>query len=230
MVSQILYSIPNVWIVQNQVEPLSNPHSGQLDMQLSSLYNIIMRRINVLLFIWVSLLVTPSCIKLYEPEIQASDENKYVISGQVAAGDSLQTVNVSLSSSIGTPHFIPVADCQVTIFDDKGNSFPLTYATKGNYVTSIDPQFLQPGSKFKVEVRTSDGETISSDYDQINASPEMDSVYYERNDIEGNTPAQFTMGIQFYTNLRGSDTDSRYYRWEVIDTWEYHTLYPLEWY
>jgi hypothetical protein len=37
-------------------------------------------------------------------------------------------------------------------------------------------------------------------------------------------------GVQFYVNLNARETDSRYYRWRIEETWEFHSQYPREFY
>ncbi|MEP6645867.1 MAG: DUF4249 domain-containing protein [Saprospiraceae bacterium] len=171
-----------------------------------------------------------ACIKSYEPDIQANDEKKYVVSGQVTAGDSIQKVNVSITSPIGAPHFIPVTGCHVKLMDDHGHQFGMSGIGKGDYTTVIDQENLKPGYAFMIEILTPDGETLISDFDTIYSAPPVDSVYFERKDIEENIAGHFMIGIQFYIDLKGRPQDSRYYKWEETETWEYHTAYPIEWY
>jgi len=190
----------------------------------------IIHRQNSLIFFFAIVVMFTSCIRDYDPDILAKDETKYVVSGVVANGDSIQTVNVSTSSSINAPKYYPVIGCDVKLIDDQGDVFPLEDGGNGKYSGKVDSAFLQPGSMFKVEVTTSTGDKIESDFDQITAGPALDTVYYERQDLQGNQLSALRMGIQFYTNLNGAASDSKYYRWEAIETWEYHAMYPLEWY
>jgi hypothetical protein len=55
-------------------------------------------------------------------------------------------------------------------------------------------------------------------------------VYYTRKDLPTSDPEEFVKGIQFYADLNGDNSNSHYYRWEAIETWEYHADYPIEWY
>lgn len=189
-----------------------------------------MSRVRIPLLILALLAMASACIKPYAPEIQSRDLNKYVVTGQVTAGDSTQTVNVSRTSSISDPKYIPVSGCTIIIFDDKGNEFPLTEKGNGDYFTVINPDFLIPGVSFRIEVTIPSGDLIRSEFDKLSDCPAVDSIYYIRKDIPGNKPGQFTRGIQFYTDLNTTASYSRYYRWETTETWEYHTDYPLEWY
>ncbi len=192
-----------------------------------------MRRIDTILFLIIVTVGASSCVKFYDPEIHAQDANKYVVNGQITDEDGHQKVNVSMTSSISDPKYIPVTGCTVTINDHHGNNFLMSDAGKGDYLTTIDSSFLISGDSFKVQVMTPSGDILESDYDNFPHGPEMDSVYFLREDQDGNIPnrPELTLkGIQFYIDLKGTDTDSRFYRWEEIETWEYHSDYPLEWY
>jgi hypothetical protein len=186
-----------------------------------------MRRTNIILLLPVLILLASSCIKQYVPEINTKDLQKYVVSGQVTTAGSQQTVNVSRTSPVGDPKYIPVSNCQVKIIDDRGNEFPASYVSNGDYTTTISPEFLVAGVSFKVTVITPDGTEISSEFDQLNTCPEVDSVYYVRKDVVASNSTEFIKGIQIYIDLNTKGTSSRYYRWEAIETWEYHADYPL---
>jgi len=182
----------------------------------------------IFLFVLLPIAIT-SCFKAYEPEIVGSDLNKLVVSGLVTNPGGNQTVKVTLSSSINEQEEIPVSGCTVTISDDQGHKFPMDDYDQGSYRGWIDPVYLTPGSSFKVEILTPDGNTIVSDYDKFSTCPQVDSVYYIRKDLPTIDPDKFTEGIQFYVDLKAKNTDSRFYRWEAIETWKYTAEYPIEW-
>jgi len=171
-----------------------------------------------------------ACIKLYEPVIEQKDAIKYVISGQVSDGEEVQIINVSVTSPIGKPRFLPVTGCSVTVIDDKGNSYIAVDAGKGDYQCYIPETVLVPGNAFKVEVTLPGGTLIASDFDKMQFCPELDTVYYLVKELPTNDPEVFIKGIQFYVDLNAEGSPSRNFRWEAIETWEYHSTWPREWY
>lgn len=168
-----------------------------------------------------------SCVKYYMPKIKSSDTNKFVIIGQVTMGTQTQTVNISMTSPINNPAYKPVTGCKVTILDNENHRFPMSDLGNGDYSTLVDPQYLVPGHVFKVNVVTPDGDSIISDYDTLQQVPPIDSISYQIKNIESNIPQQSTQGIQFYIDLNGTSADSRYYRWVIYETWEYHAKYAV---
>ena len=189
-----------------------------------------MLRTKTILLLFLILIMLSSCIKSFNPGIRSKDVNKLVITGQVTDGEGSQTINISWTSPIDDPHYIPITGCSAKILDDKGNKFTMSDAGNGDYNTWIDPVYLISGNSFMLEVITPSGDTIRSGFDQLSDCPEVDSVYFLRKDIEGSNPGQVTRGIRFYIDMNGEATDSHYYRWDLVETWEYHSAYPLEWY
>jgi hypothetical protein len=168
----------------------------------------------------------------YEPHIETRDINKYVVSGQVTDNSEYQTVSISMASPAGDPQFIPVSGCYARITDDKKNQFVMQESADeaGIYKVQIDRSYLKPGISFKIDIITPDGSSIVSDFDRMPKCPEVDSVYYLRKDVFTDIPGEVAKGIQFYVDLDGGDINSRYFRWELIETWEYHVAYPREWF
>lgn len=171
-----------------------------------------------------------SCVKRYEPEIESGDSIKFVVTGGVNKGDDIQRVNVSTTSPVSAPKYFPVAGCVVKIIDGKGNSYLATDMQDGNYETKIPESELVPGNSFKLDIVVPGGTNIVSDFEQIHDCPEVDSLYYTIETVPANNPAFVTKGIRFYTNLDAQGIDSRFYRWEAIESYEYHAFYPIEYF
>lgn len=189
-----------------------------------------MHQTKLIITFWALVFILQSCIIPFTPQIDPGDINKYVVSGQVTDFDKYQTVRISMASPVGNPEYVPVSGCAVRIFDDKGHEFAMNETEAGVYKGEIDSDYLLPGISFRLEIVASDGTVIESDYEQMNECPEVDKVYFLRKDIYSDKPYQGTKGIQFYLDLDGSDSKTRNFRWEAIETWEYHVEYPREWY
>lgn len=171
-----------------------------------------------------------SCIKPFEPSIDPHDISKYVVNGMVSDESEVQTVSVSIASDIGDPAMIPVSGCKIIIRDDKGNEFPVDETENGIYKTIIDRSFLIPGISFMLEITTPDGTTIKSDPDRMPDCPDVDSVFFLMKDVITGDPDDAIRGIQFYLDFDGGSSQSRFFRWELAETWEYRVPYPREWY
>lgn len=171
-----------------------------------------------------------SCIIPYEPVIATDDVNKFVVSGQVTDDNEIQTVSVSKASRIGSPQYTQVTGCHISIFDDKGNQFEMRETDPGIYKSYINKSYLAPGTSFMLDIVTPDGINIKSDFDRMNECPEIDSIYFIRKEVPLNLKDDIVKGLQFYVDLDAGSLSSHFFRWEAIETWEYHVPYAREWY
>ena len=188
-----------------------------------------MQQNNIFIKFLILVIILQSCITPYEPHIDSKNQDKLVVTGQISDNSEYQIVSISTSSSIGDPRYIPVSGCSVSIFDNKGNQFTMQEAEAGTYKVKIAASYLTVGTSFKVEIFTSDGANIESDFDRINECPPVDSIYFSREEIPTNLAGYKTIGLQFYTDLNGGNLNSRFFRWEAMETWEYQVDYPREW-
>ena len=175
-------------------------------------------------------LFTAGCIEPYIPRIGEDPGNYYVVSGTVTDQEGYQLVDISTASLISKAEYLPVSGCLVEIQDDKGNVFEGEQIDAGKYRVWMNAASLSAGTAYRVHITTGEGAEIISAYDTMPEPAVLDSVYFERTELPTTDPDQFTTGIQFYLDMRGSGTDSRFYRWGVEATWEYHAAYPKEYY
>ena len=133
-----------------------------------------------------------------------------------------------MSSPIGEPEFIPVFGCQIRVLDNNGNSYLLEESMDGIYRTWIGEENLTYGTSFKIEVYTPDGMAIESTFDTLIQGPSIDSVYYHIEEVASADPTILITGMQFYADLNASAYESRYYKWDILETWEYHAARPAE--
>ncbi len=178
----------------------------------------------------VSITLLFSCIEEYTPSIEAIESNKYVVSGLLSTEEEYQIISVSLAAEINDPKLIPLNDCEVKISDINGNTFNGYEFESGKYKVRIPEDNLITGVKFKLEITTPAGTNLASEYEELMECPDIDSVYYLRENKPTNVPDIFIEGIQFYLNLDAVGFQNNYYKFDIEETWEYHSVYPLEWY
>jgi len=178
----------------------------------------------------IILLILVGCIKAYEPKLKSDSVQKYVVQGGVSSIEGYQEVSVSLTSPVDQPEIIGVSNCQVTIIDSQNNKFILAEFEKGVYKVWMGQESLVVGLSYKVRVITPDGETLESEFDQMLGGPDVDDIYYEIENIPTNDPDISHLGIRFLVDLKANNNESRYYRWKLTETWEYHSEYPIEYY
>lgn len=189
-----------------------------------------MKHIRIIFYLVLTVLtICPACIEEYTPDIEAAETNKYVVSGQVTTGEEYHDIYVALASSINNPGLIPLTDCTVKIEDSKGNPFTGQESGSGAYTVYIPEAYLVTGVSFRLDITTPAGTHLVSEYEKLAECPDIDSVYFIRESKPTNDPDVFIEGIQFYTDLDATGYENTHYKFDVTETWEYHTEYPLEW-
>jgi len=178
-------------------------------------YFTIMAIISLMLFL-------THCISPYEPDI-VGKSGLLVVDGSIIKGRETQVINISRTSSISQPKYLPVENCNVRIMDDTGNEFVFDEESPGKYVADIDDALLNYNEQYKLIFTTSSGEVYESNYQRLLETGEVDSLYGIREDhYSPVTEEETTSGIQFYVDLDAPEDASRYYRWVLEETWENH--------
>lgn len=168
-----------------------------------------------------------SCIDRFDPGASAGFVPKLVIEANIVPDDGVQEIVISYSSTPDNPDFIPVSGCQVRIEDEQGRQFPFPELGTGRYRGVIKGDQVVIGHKYRLFVLTPEGKTFSSSFEELLPCPTVDSVYYElysketsNNDVEE--------GVQFLIDLKANENYGRFFRWELVETYEYHASVPLQ--
>ena len=170
--------------------------------------------------LFVLLLTCDSCIEPFEPVIKETRE-VLVINGKITDQPGIHVVEISRSTPYNEPFYQPVGGCVVTVTDENGDMILFMERELGKYSADIPGSFLAVGKAYSLQVYTPDQKEYWSDYDTLLACPPIDTIYYEVETRETSDP-NFTLGgIQFYIDMTGKPTDSRYFMWQMEETWEY---------
>lgn len=182
-------------------------------------------------FIFIIILIgLSSCIKPYVPQYKDTSVLKYVVEGMVSSEEGIQEVRVSKSSSANIPIYNPIGDCKVKIVDEVGQEFDLFELNNGIYQVWMEQDELVVGRSYKVVVETPEGNILESEFDQMPSGAELNIPSYFVEVQAGQQVNEWKKGLQFYIDLEGSEQNSKFYRWQLIETWEYHSAYPVEFY
>ena len=160
------------------------------------------------------LLVTVGCIDPYQPPEINSNENHLVVDGFLDVSKGASTVKLSRLQNLQDTE-TPAAESRATVIikDQSGNTFRLLEQSEGDYFVS--GLYLDAGTKCRLEIETKDGKKYISDEILIKNAPEIDSISWKTEDE----------GVQVYVNSHDPEGNTRYYRWEYEETWQFHARY-----
>jgi hypothetical protein len=152
-----------------------------------------------------------------------------VIDATITANDGIQIISISKSSGIEDPDFISVTGCKVWVENEKGNYAEFfDYARTGKYSGTMDDCCFLVGSKWRLRVRTPEGNEYLSTYEELMPNPPVGDVYYQLETKPTSDPDVIERGLQFYINFKANNQYGRFYRWQLTQTYEYHSTWPLD--
>jgi len=184
-----------------------------------------MKRIPVIL-IWIIIVLTGGwgCKKAYNPKPVTSAANYLVVEGSINTGTDSTVIRLSRAVPISLKAgSVPELGAIVTIIGEGGASYPCIEAGKGFYKA---PGLDVTSGNFGLKINTSNGNVYQSDLVPVKNSPPIDSVYYK---IKNNSVDLYgkiqSAGIEIYADAHDPANNTRYYRWDYLATYEFHSAF-----
>lgn len=185
-----------------------------------------MRTTKKISFTFLLAILLSSCIERFYIDSETDFVGKIVINGTITDDGNVQEITISRSTSPELPQFSPISGCSVQVNDDHGNSFYFYENTElGHYEGNINPELMLQNAHYQLIVTTPDGKEYQSEIEELLPCPEIDSVYFAL-DTKKTTEADEN-GLQFYLDFSASEQYGSFYRWELIETYEYHSTWPI---
>ncbi len=166
-------------------------------------------------YLSIFLLAVWGCKKPYTPTAINSTPKYLVVEGVINAGsDSTyiklsRTVSLSADSSVSDPE----RDAIVIVQSDANDNYPLTEIIPGTY--AVPGLNLDVTKTYKLSIKTADNKQYVSDLVSVNVTPPIDSIGFT---AQANN-------LQIYVNTHDPNNNTRYYRWDYVETWQFHAKY-----
>lgn len=161
--------------------------------------------------------VMVACRKPYSPRIINSPKSYLVVEGVINTNDTT-TIKISRTVNISNAHTTNPIAANVNIESDIGETYPL-YQTAAGVYTLAGVQ-LDGRHKYRLNLTTLDNENqYRSDFVAVKDAPAIDSIGFN---LTGK-------GIQIYTNTHDPANNTRYYRYDYVETWKFHSAYSSSW-
>jgi hypothetical protein len=167
-----------------------------------------------------------SCVEPFQPDIEET-EGLLVVSGRITDRPGAHYVEISRSSKLEEPGFIPVEGCVVRVEDQTGRTATYREDSPGIYRADLDEDFLGLNRAYKLFIDTPDGAQYESSYDSLLPCPEPENLYFEVDSQPTANQRVTYYGIQFYIDVDGVMNDSRNVMWQLEETYEYHANYLI---
>lgn len=162
-----------------------------------------------------------SCQKPYRPPAIRAVTGYLVIEGIINAGNDSTKFMLSRTVNLDSLAAEPVTGATVTVEGSNSTSYPLNAGNIAGQYTA-GPLGLDNSQTYRLHVKTPDGKEYISDFVGIKITPPIDSIYYKVK-TTGN------QGIQVNLDTHDPANNTKYYRWDFVETWRYHSKYESSW-
>jgi Domain of unknown function (DUF4249) len=153
-----------------------------------------------------------SCVKPFEPPVIKNPNSYLVVEGIAIPGNDTTRITLSRSRNLSdTTSFVPENSASVRIVSKIGQTYQLNSKGKGIYTGLLN---LQQGQEYQIKINTNDGSQYESDFESAVITPPIDSLTWKQEN-----------DLTVFVNTRDPQNKTRFYRWEYIETWEYHSFY-----
>jgi len=164
---------------------------------------------------WSLVLLVAGCVDPYRPPEITAPGSYLVVNGffDSALGS---TTNIRLTRTQNlTDSKVPTVEtrAQVTIESAHSVTYPLREAGNGLYtLTGVTPL---ANENYRLRIKTAQGKEYLSEYVPVVTTPAIDSVNWS---VEND-------GVQINVNTHDPRGNTRYYRWDYNETWEFTAAY-----
>jgi len=170
------------------------------------------------------------CVVPFVPELNENELSELmVVEGLIS--DQPGSMGVSLSctapvypDSRNVVHeFHPITGAEVFIHDDRGNSFLLMENEPGRYEPEDINAHGTPGNSYYLSITTVEGKHHESSLVLMEETPEIDEVFFQeesRTSFDQDIPYEENW-LNILLNTRASGENTRYFKWEFEETWEF---------
>lgn len=155
-----------------------------------------------------------SCKDPYYPNVTSSNIHYLVVDGFINS-NGITNIKLSRTRTISkgdTAAYIYETDANVNIEDNYGNIYPLYNNGGGNYSADY---FLNNSFRYRLHIITSDSKQYFSDFVPCKNSPPIDEIGWKIKDGD----------VQLYVNTHDPANNTIFYRWDYVETWEFHSQY-----
>lgn len=162
---------------------------------------------------WLVMLLLSGCVEPYFPEVLESPQDFLVVNGYLSANGrtTVQLVRTQSLDATGLPPAERMAT--VVVESEQGERYGLYEINEGIY--SHPNLQLILGAKYRLYIRTRNGREYASDYVEVLKTPVIGSVEWRpNNDV-----------LDVYVNTRDAENNTRFYRWEFEQTWQFNPAF-----
>jgi hypothetical protein len=155
------------------------------------------------------------CRKPYSPPASSTPDSYLVVEGVINSGNDSTVIVLSKTVRLTSKTTNnPVLGATVAVEGEQSGVYNLSDNTSNGHYTSPGSLNLSPSQKYRLKITNGDSQYLS-DFVPVKLTQPIDSLGY--NIRNGN--------VNIYVNTHDPANNTRYYRWDFDETWQFHTKY-----
>jgi hypothetical protein len=158
-----------------------------------------------------------ACKQVYEPPVITAPNRFLVVEGVINTTPASRTT-ITLSRTrnlVDTVVTDPIKGAIVRIESKAGSTYLLAEQANGQYVSA--QLSLNPNDSYRLRISTN-GTEYNSEFVQAKTTPAIDSITWQQD-----------KDVTIYANSHDALNNTRYYRWDFTETWQYRAVYETIW-
>src|SRR5579862_4618503 len=168
-------------------------------------------------FLRLSALVVllPACRQPYFPKVVAGNLGYLVVDGIIASGQESTIITLSRTQNLTDTltAFTGETGALVSILGQNGEVFPMADQGNGRYLAlELNLNFSE---LYQLGITTTNGKAYLSEPFPVRQTPPIDSVSWTYD----------SSLVHVFVNTHDPANNSRFYRWEYTETWQYQSTY-----
>jgi hypothetical protein len=165
-----------------------------------------------------------TCIDPYNPTLKGY-ESLLVVEGIIS--DQNVSNFIKLSRTIQDQNIPPVMVPDANVYITDENEITTNFENRGKGIYKSDSlQFRgAPGHIYTLHILTADGAEYRSESCKMNPVPEIDSIYFEKDEELSTAGTESNKGIMIFLDAKAGDLNT-YYKWDFVETWKFRVPYP----
>lgn len=170
----------------------------------------------LLIMILVSQLnLLDGCIQKFQPVLSSPQTGYLVVEAIINAAGPAQ-VSLSRTTLLSDSSFAFESGAAVNVEGSDSTVYPFTEQGGGVYTSAM--LNLNATLQYRLRIKTTGGEAYLSDFVPVNQTPPIDSVSWVLD----------SAGIQNYVSTHDPANNTHYYKWDYVETWEFHSPYTQQ--
>ncbi|MBC8054522.1 MAG: DUF4249 domain-containing protein [Sphingobacteriaceae bacterium] len=158
-----------------------------------------------------------TCRAPFEPLIDSPPNGYLVVEGVINTANASTVITLSRARLMSDPSKRQESKAEVKIVGEDSATYLLKEKATGVYESDV---MALPSQRYCLEIRTADGKKYRSSLVQAKRTPPIDSVSWQREED----------GINIYVHSHDDQNQTRYYKWNTVETWEIRSDSRSEYY